>query len=207
MLRCANAQKLSRLQAAQDRIQCGFRNFDKRCHVLDDAVSVGFLVFDGMSEEEAVASLGDPARIVKEILAQTPFAKLVKNKVRPKHKLQVWETLLICIGAPVWVSLIISVAAAIFSVFVSLWACIVAIWATEISLVASGVGLTVGCVVFMGTGAWYQGVLVLGGGLVCVGLSYFGWRLCKCLTVLFAKVNKAFWLFVKSLFVKKEGSE
>ena len=94
---------------------------------------------DGMSEEEAVASLGDPAEIVKEILSQTSFAKLIKNKIKPKRKLLVWEIVLICLGSPIWVSLAVSVAATIFSVFVSLWAAIVSLWAAELSLAVSGV--------------------------------------------------------------------
>ena len=73
--------------------------------MLDDRIE------DGMSEEEAVASLGDPAKIVREILAQTSFTKLIKNKIKPKRKLQVWEIILICLGSPIWVSLVVSVAA------------------------------------------------------------------------------------------------
>ena len=160
---------------------------------------------DGMSEKEAVTSLGDPAKIVKEILAQTPFAKLIKNKIRPKRKLQVWEIVLICVGSPLWVSLAVAVAAIFFSVFVALWACIVSLWAVELSLAVCGLAGILGTFLFVGGGSTHQGFLLLGGGLFCAGLAYFGFFLCKCLTKLFLKLCALFLLFVKSLFVEKEG--
>lgn len=160
---------------------------------------------DGMSEEEAVASLGEPAKIVKEILAQTPFTKLIKNKIKPKRKLRVWEIVLIALGSPIWVSLAIAVAAVIFSVFVSLWAVIVSLWAAELSLAVSGLGGVLMTFFFVGTGAKHQGFLLLGGGLFCAGLAYFGFFLCKWLTRHFLKLCELFLLFVKSLFVEKEG--
>jgi uncharacterized membrane protein len=112
---------------------------------------------------------------------------------------------LICIGAPIWVSLIISVAAAIFSVFVSLWAVIVSVWAAELSVAVCGLAGVLFSFFLVGTGSVYQGLLLLGGGLFCAGLSYFGFFACKCLTVLLGKLCKLFVLFVKSLFVEKEG--
>lgn len=160
---------------------------------------------DGMSEEEAVASLGDPANIVKEILSQTSLTKLIKNKVSLKRKLRVWEIILICVGSPIWGALAISAAAVFFSVFVSLWAVIVSLWAVELSLAVSGVAGILGMIFGAITGRMHQGLLLLGGGLVCVGLGYFGFFLCKWLTVLLCKVCKLFWLFVKFLFVSKEG--
>ena len=160
---------------------------------------------DGMSEEEAVASLGDPANIVKEILSQTSLTKLIKNKVSLKRKLRVWEIILICVGSPIWSALAISAAAVFFSVFVSLWAVIVSLWAVELSLAVSGVAGILGMIFGAITGRMHQGLLLLGGGLVCVGLGYFGFFLCKWLTVLLCKLCKLFWLFVKFLFVSKEG--
>ncbi len=160
---------------------------------------------DGMSEEQAVASLGDPKGVARQILAQTPFTKLIKNKIKPKRKLRVWEIVLICVGSPVWVSLAVAVAAVFFSVLVSLWACIVALWAAELAVAASGLGGVLLTFLFVGTGAAYQGFLLLGGGLVCAGLSWFGFFFCKWLTKLFLKLCELFLLFVKSLFVEKEG--
>ncbi len=160
---------------------------------------------DGMSEKEAVASLGDPAKIARQILSQTPFGKLIRNKIKPNRKLQVWEIILIVLGSPIWIALAISAAAIFFSVFVSLWACIASIWAGELAVAVSGLASALFSFFLIGTGTTYQGLLLLGGGLFCAGLSYFGFFLCKHLTVLLCKLCKLFVLFVKSLFVEKEG--
>ncbi len=160
---------------------------------------------EGMSEEEATASLGDPKTIARQILSQTPFAKLIKNKIKPKHKLRVWEIILVVLGCPIWLALGIAALAGFFSVFVSLWAGIVSIWAGELALAVSGIAGVLFSFFLIGTGTTYQGLLLLGGGLFCAGLAYFGFFICKWLTVLLCKLCKLFVLFVKSLFVEKEG--
>ncbi len=160
---------------------------------------------DGMSEAQAVASLGDPKAIARQILAQTPFTKLIKNKIRPKRKLQVWEIVLVVLGSPIWLAIAVSLAAAFFVIFASLWTGIVSVWAAELSVAVCGLAGVLFSFFLVGTGSVYQGLLLLGGGLFCAGLSYFGFILCKRLTVLLGKLCKLFVLFVKSLFVEKEG--
>ncbi len=160
---------------------------------------------DGMSEAQAVASLGDPKTIARQILAQTPFTKLIKNKIRPKRKLQVWEIVLVVLGSPIWLAIAVSLAAAFFVIFASLWTGIVSVWAAELSVAVCGLAGVLFSFFLVGTGSVYQGLLLLGGGLFCAGLSYFGFILCKRLTVLLGKLCKLFVLFVKSLFVEKEG--
>ena len=53
-------------------------------------------------------------------------------------KLKWWETTLIIIGSPVWLSLLISLAAAAVSVYVSLWAIVISLWAVFVSFIAFG---------------------------------------------------------------------
>ncbi len=160
---------------------------------------------EGMSEQEATAALGDPKAIARQILAQTPFTKLIKNKIAPKRKLQVWEILLVVLGSPIWLAIAVSLGAAFFAIFASLWAGIVSVWAAELSVAVCGLAGVLFSFFLVGTGSTYQGLLLLGGGLFCAGLSYFGFSLCKWLTVLLCKLCKLFVLFVKSLFVEKEG--
>lgn len=160
---------------------------------------------EGMSEEEAVASLGEPTAVARQILSQTPLSKLIQNKMKPKRKLLVWEIILLCVGSPIWASVVIAVAAVIFSGFASLWAGIISVWAGELSIMASAVAGVVSSPVFLALGNVNQGLLLLGGGLVCAGLAYYGFFFSKWLTVLLLKLCKLFLLFVKSWFVEKEG--
>lgn len=158
---------------------------------------------DGMSEEEAVASLGAPAEVVRQILSQTPLAKLIKSKVTPKRKLPAWEIVLLALGSPLWVAIGIVLVALFFSVFTVLWSCIAAFWAVELAFAVSGLG---GILLFgleLGVGAIAQGFLFLGTGFVLSGSSYFGFFLCKKLTALTRNGCGEFLLLVKSLFVGK----
>ena len=117
---------------------------------------------DGMSEEEAVAALGTPAKVVEEIIAQTPIRALVKERVRPRHRLGVWEILLIALGSPIWLSLALSAFAVILSVFVTLWSLVIAAWAIEASVAAcslAGIGV---CAIKLCTGDPSQAFFMLG---------------------------------------------
>ena len=70
---------------------------------------------EGLSEDEAVAQIGAVENIRAQIIAETPLGKLVREKVRPNRQLRIWEIVLLVLGAPVWIPLLISVAAILFS--------------------------------------------------------------------------------------------
>ena len=54
---------------------------------------------DGMSEEEALSSLGTPENAAKQILMDMPLSKVVKAKVKPKGRLSALAIVLLCIGS------------------------------------------------------------------------------------------------------------
>ncbi len=62
---------------------------------------------DGLSESEAIEAVGPVSQIVQQILMETPLPKLVKDKVKPRRSLKVWEIVLLVLGAPLWLSLLI----------------------------------------------------------------------------------------------------
>ena len=72
---------------------------------------------EGMSEEEAVAALGSMEEITDQIFAETSIPKLVKAKVQTNRKLKAWEIVLLILGSPVWLPLLIAVAAVLFSLY------------------------------------------------------------------------------------------
>ena len=89
------------------------RSADYYAEMIDDRME------DGLSEEEAVAAIGDLDEIVQQILTETPRPPAtVKKEEQKKQKRKVswWETLLLVLGFPVWGSLLIAVAAVVFSV-------------------------------------------------------------------------------------------
>lgn len=162
---------------------------------------------EGMSEEEAVAALGEPAWVARQILSQTPLTRLIKNKVKPKRRLRVWEIILIALGSPIWLSVGLALVAVFLSVYAALWSAVVSIWAAELAIAVAAPA----CVLEFGLQLWGGGVaqafLFLGAGLVLAGLCRFGFSLCKLLTVWLWRGGKGFLLAVKSLFVGKGAKQ
>lgn len=165
--------------------------------MLDDRIE------EGMSEAAAVASLGDPAEIVKEILAQMPLTKLIKNRVKPSRKLRVWEIILICLGSPIWLSVAISLVAVFLSVYISLWSVLIGCYAGVLGGLVGGVlGGLGAAVAFAMKGSIPSVLLMLGGAFACFGV-FMPLTIClNKLTVLGVRWSKLFLRFVKSLFVK-----
>ena len=159
---------------------------------------------EGLSEDEAVLSVGSVEKIVEQVVADTPFAKIAKERIKPKRQIKVWEIVLLAIGSPIWLSLIIALIAVIFSVYVSLWSVIISLWSVFVSLVACAVGGVVACAVLSVTSSVYTGVAMLSAGLVCAGLSIVMFYCCKLATkgILFVTKKIAVWL--KNCFIKKE---
>ena len=64
---------------------------------------------DGLSEEDAVASVGSVEEIAAQIIADTPLSKLAKAYIKPKRRLTAWEIVLLALGFPIWFSLLVMV--------------------------------------------------------------------------------------------------
>ena len=63
---------------------------------------------EGMPEEQAVACAGNVDDIVAQAIAETPFAKLVKERARTGRRLGVWEIVLLVLGFPLWFPLLLA---------------------------------------------------------------------------------------------------
>ena len=66
--------------------------------MLDDRIE------EGLSEEEAVAAAGSVNEIVRQTVADIPLAKIAKERIKPKRRLKAWETVLLALGSPIWLS-------------------------------------------------------------------------------------------------------
>ncbi len=149
---------------------------------------------DGLSEEEAIAQIGNPEDIARQIIADTPLPKLVKEKIKPKKGIKGWELGLILLGAPIWLSVLIAIAAAVFAVYAALWAVIVALWAVEVGLCGGVIGGLASGIWFIYTGgSTLTGLAVAGVAIACAGLAifmFFGYKaVTKGMLVLTAKLS------------------
>ncbi len=126
---------------------------------------------EGLSEEEAVAAIGGVDEIVRQTIADVPFARIAKERIKPKRHLKAWEIVLLVLGSPIWLSLGIAAAAVVFSLYTCLWAVIISLWAVFGALAICAVGSVPGCVIFAVGGHGASGLALLSAGIVCAGLS------------------------------------
>ena len=161
---------------------------------------------EGLSEEEAVAELGTVDEIADQILKDIPLAKLVKEKIRPRRRFQVWEILLLILGSPVWLPLLVAAFAVVLCVYIAIWAVDISLWAVFVS-VAVGVlaGLAGGVLLSVMYGG-LGGITLICAGIVCAGLSIFLFFACREITRGFLWMTKKLLVATKKKFARKEGA-
>ena len=159
---------------------------------------------EGLSEEEVVNAVGSVEEIVSQIIAETPFAKIAKERIQPKRQLKVWEIALIALGSPVWLALLISAVAVIFSLYISLWAAIVSLWAVFASLVGSSLGAMISGIVLACTENLIAGIAIFAAGIILTGLSIFAYYGCKAATKGIGLLIKKCGVWIKNCFIRKE---
>lgn len=159
---------------------------------------------EGISEEEAVRDIGDIDAVVSQILTDLPMASIVKDKIKPKRKLATWEIVLLIVGSPLWASLLLSFAAAVFSLYVALWSVIISFWAVFVSFAACAVALTATGVGLIVGGRAVVGVATIGAALLLAGLSIFTFFGCRAATNGALLLVKKGWLLIKKAIIGKE---
>lgn len=122
---------------------------------------------EGLSQEDAVAQIGPVEAVIDQIRAD------LAQPQKEKRKLGWAEIVLLVLSAPVWLTLLLSLFAVVVSVYASMWAVVISLWAVDVSLAACSFGGVAAAVAFAMAGKWPAAVAVLGGGLVCAGLSVF----------------------------------
>ena len=161
---------------------------------------------EGLSEEEAVAAVGSVDEIISQIVAETPFVKIAKERIKPERGLKAWEIVLLILGAPVWLPICIAIVAVIFSIYVTLWSVIISLWATFASIAIAAIACVFAGVIFVVTRRGISGLAVLGVSLICIGLAIFLFYGCKAITKGIVVLTKKFAVWIKNCFMKK-GNE
>ena len=160
---------------------------------------------EGLSEEQAVMEIGSAEEIAAEIIADTPFAKIAKERLGRRRRLGVWEIVLLALGFPIWFSLGIALLSVIFSVYVCLWSVIVSFWAVFVSFCASAIGMTAAGIFSLCIGRGLVAVVMTGAGIFLAGLAIFTFFGCKTVTKGVIWLTKKMALGIKRCFVKKEA--
>lgn len=143
----------------------GLPSKEKKEHLAFYGEMIDDRIEDGLSEETAVAEIGNIDEIIAQIKAATP-----------KKKKNAGVIVLLILGFPVWGSLLIAVIAIAVSLCVALWAVFAA-------LLGSALGGIVGGIILSGYGNLPAGLALIGAALVCAGLGIFLFYGCKAATV------------------------
>ena len=161
---------------------------------------------EGIGEEEAVAGIGPVDQILAQTLANIPLTRLVKERIKPESSRKGWEIALILLGFPLWFPLLVAAGAVLFSMYAVLWALLIAQWAVELSLAVSCLAGIAAAAAHFAHGNLLPGVLMLGAGLLCGGLSVFLFFGCLAASKGTVILAKKIGLWIKSLFVRKENA-
>ena len=127
--------------------------------MIDDGVE------DGLSEQESVEKIGDVEQIIAQIISETSFKKLLKERKLKTLKLNSTQILILAVSSPVWLSLLLSAVAVVLALFVSFLAIIISIWAVLLAFGASSFGgIILGFInIFSGNSGY--GVMSIGAGI------------------------------------------
>ena len=129
----------------------------------------------------------------------------MKEKLKPRQKVGIWEIILLALGSPIWLSLFIVALAVIFSIYAVLWSVISTLWAVEVAFLGSALGGFIAGIVFLFNSNSLTGVATLGASFACTGLSIFLFYFCKVSTKGILLLTKRIALGIKNIFAKRRG--
>ena len=159
---------------------------------------------DGYSEEAAVAEIGTPEEIAVQIISEIPLSRLVREKAGAKKQRRIWQTVLLAVGAVVWVPLLIAFLAVIFSLYIALWAVVISFYAVCLALAAAGVCALPGAVLLAVRGNIPAAAAFLGAGIFCAGLAILMFFLCRLITRGAIKLTRNIIQKIKAFLLRKK---
>lgn len=172
------------------------RSADYYAEMIDDRMD------DGLSEEEAVAAIGDLDEIVKQILMETPRPPVVVESAKKQRRVEPWMILLLILGSPLWVPLVTGAVSAVASVYASLWIVVAVLYIVAVAVGAAAIGCIVG--IFFMIGRPGTALVTLGAALLCAGIAILLFLLGNLAAKGMVVLTKLCWQGVKSLFAGKE---
>lgn len=154
-------------------------NIDSRIdyysEMIDDRIE------DGMTEEDAIASMESIDSIVETFQLEKPVATLVKEKVRKSTEtasqnghLAIWIVLAI-LGSPLWIPLLIVALSVLLVIVIVLFVIIITIFSVFLAIGCAAIA----CVAapFFAVNVTTVGLLgTIGAALICTGIVIVLWK-------------------------------
>lgn len=192
--------KIKFLNELRDRLEgLPKEDIDNRISFYEEAIDDR--IDDGLEEEEAVEDIGTIDEVVNDILRDTPLRKIVKEKVRPKRALRVWEIILLVLGFPLWFPLVLTALILALVGYLLIWVWVLVTYSVELSLVVTAVGELI--LFFINMAAGNAPFVHLGMSVMCAGgsmLLIFG---CVGATKATIKLSAKIVTAIKRAFIKK----
>lgn len=160
---------------------------------------------DGLSEAEAVADLGPIDEIAAQIAAETP--PIPRAIARANTGSRTLNIVLLAAFSPIWIPIVLALAAAALAVYVAIWAVIAALWAVDAVLVLIPFAGLAALASTLGGGMPLPGVFVFGLSLVSSGFGLVASFAVFWASKLLFRATRSFARWIASLFVRVSGKD
>lgn len=166
---------------------------------------------DGASEEEAVASLGTPEAIARDLQANQPFSTIIKRKVEDYKERRSSENtalviVLLIVLFPFWFPVLMSGLGVLVGLFATIGGIIVAFWAASIAIGIGGIGLIISSAFGFATSYIPTGFFSIGSGIALIGLSIIAVIISIYATKGIIKLMGIIIHSIKKLFVRRSNA-
>lgn len=185
----------SRLQMLpEDELQDALAYYDE---MIDDKTE------SGLSEEEAVLELGSPEDIAREMTISLPLTTLIKQKYKRKNPWKGWEIALLCLGAPIWLPLVLIAIVLAFVLYALIWVGVALLWAVDATLAATSLTCLLAAFPLLFASP-SNALFDFGLGLLCAGIGAIGFFGCLKLSKSTYKLNKYILKKIKSAIIRRD---
>ena len=171
------------------------------------AESIADRMEDGMSEEEAVASLESPEEAANAILLEQPLPTLVKVRVKERRQLSALEILLLVLGFPLWLPLLLTALVLVFTFILLTWVLVLVPASVCLALGASAIAVLFAGVLSLTKIALPALLAAPGAALVLAGLAILAGFVVLGTLRLALIVTRALVRGLKSLLIRKEDKQ
>lgn len=197
--------KESFLTKLRERLS-GFPQEEVEGRILYYGEKIDYLIEDGKTEEEAVAELGSVDEIADKLASEFSLSKIVMENAKKNRKIKPWVIVLLVLFFPVWFSLAISALAVLFSVFVSIWAVILSFYIADFAIAVVAVATVPVSIMLFTSGNTPTAFFLLGSGFVLAGITILLFLLAVLISRGAIKLFRMLFVWIKSLFIKKEAA-
>lgn len=178
------------------------KSMEYYAEMIDDRVE------DGMTESEAVASLGTVDSIANQIKCELPITTLVKQRAKKQSKgkkMPVWAIILLILGFPLWGGIVLFILGMVIMFYSLIWTMDVILWSVVLTFGAGALTGIIGFFVSLFRLSFGSAVFYLGSGMLCGGLGIFIFIGTLLITKGIILGTKQCFLWIKQAIVGKEN--